>query len=93
MAVKLEKFATYKGRPIVKSGNMICYGNPADGAVLLLIILTTKQYKGCEIPDMIFLQVQNPKTGEIYKQAEKNGLFCALDIGSVWLERELKRLA
>ena len=40
----------------------------------------------------IFLQVQSTaKDGEVYKQATKSGLYEALDIGSIWLDRELKK--
>ena len=92
MAEKLIEFSEYKGKPLVRSGNFITLGNPADKAILFLTVLSTKEFHGEEIPDQIFLQVQSTaKDGEVYKQATKSGLYEALDIGSIWLDRELKK--
>ena len=93
MAKKKEiaEFTSYCGKPLVKNGNIICYGNPARKAILILTVLTTKDFHGVEIPDMIFVQVQDTKTGETLKQSEKFGLAEALDFGKVWLDKELKK--
>jgi len=91
MAVEISEYTTYCGKPLVKNGNIICYGNPARKAILVLTILTYKDFRGKEIPDMIFVQVQDTKTGEILKQSEKYGLYQELDFGKVWLEKELKK--
>lgn len=91
MAKEITEYTAYCGKPLVKSGNIICYGNPSKKAVLVLTVLTTKDFHGKEIPDMIFVQVQDTKTGEILKQSEKYGLYEALDFGKVWLEKELKK--
>jgi len=91
MSMEITEYTTYCGKPLVKNGNIICYGNPNKKAILVLTMLTTKNFHGKEIPDMIFVQVQNTKNGEILKQSEKYGLFEALDFGKVWLEKELKR--
>jgi hypothetical protein len=91
MAKEITEYTTYCGKPLVKNGNIICYGNPSKKAVLILTVLTTKDFHGKEIPDMIFVQVQDTKSGEILKQSEKFGLYEALDLGKVWLEKELKK--
>lgn len=91
MAKEITEYTSYCGKPLVKNGNIICYGNPSKKAILVLTVLTTKDFHGKEIPDMIFVQVQDTKTGEILKQSEKYGLYEALDIGKVWLEKELKK--
>lgn len=91
MATEITEFTAYCGKPLVKNGNIICYGNPARKAILVLTVLTYKDFHGKEIPDMIFVQVQDTKTGEILKQSEKYGLYQALDFGKVWLDKELKK--
>ena len=91
MSKEINEYTCYCGKPLIKSGNIICYGNPARKAILVLTVLTTKDFHGTEIPDMIFVQVQDTKTGEILKQSEKYGLYEALDFGKVWLDKELKR--
>ena len=91
MAEKITDFTTFRGKPLLRSGNIITYGNPSDKAILILTVLTTKTVLGEELPDKIFLQIQSTTSNEVYKQAEKSGLYDALDIGAIWLERELKK--
>lgn len=88
MAEQITEYTTYKGRCLVKNGNIFCYGNPANKAILIMTVLTTKEFHGKEIPDMIFMQIQDVKSGEVVKQSEKFGLYEALDIGKVWLDKE-----
>ena len=87
-----KKYIEYKGRPLVRNGNIFCYGNPKDKAVLILIVLTTKTVNDKEIPDVVLLQVQSTGADKaILKQSEKRGLYEALDYGISWLDRELKK--
>ena len=41
-----EQFLTYKGRPLVRGGNTIYYGNMSDDYVCVLQILSTKEENG-----------------------------------------------
>ena len=91
MAKEITEYTAFRGKPLVKNGNIICYGNPSKKAVLVLNVLTTKEFHGKEIPDFVFVQIQDTKTGEILKQTEKFGLYEALDLGKVWLDKELKK--
>jgi len=83
------KYLEYKGKPLVREGDTICYGNMSDKAVLILEIMSYKKVGDVEVPDAIFMQVIHPQTHQIIKQASKNGLYEALEIGLVWLERAL----
>lgn len=84
------KFLMYKGKPLVREKNLICYGNMTDKCYLSMLILTNKTVGSVEIPDNVLVQVlttgENPK---IIKQGNKTGLYDAFDIGTVWLERAL----
>jgi hypothetical protein len=84
----------YKGRPLVRSENTICYGNISDKYVLLLTIMNYKEVKGNQIPDKVLVQILKTDTSlsqydRIEKQDMKDGLFEAFDIGIIWLERLL----
>ena len=46
-----EQFLNYKGRPLVRGGNTIYYGNMSDEYVCVLQILSTKEENGEELPD------------------------------------------
>ena len=84
----------YKNRPLVRSGNELYYGSPKDAYVVYMQIVSTKQELGAEVADkvQVCLLSNDPSLSpraRIVKSSEKNGLYAALDIGSIWLERAL----
>ena len=87
-------FLTYKGKPLVRKGNIIYYGNMADPFVIMISVADSHKVHGVDIADKVTVQLLNtdpnvnPKDA-IAKKAEKKGLWAAMDIGSVWLERAL----
>ena len=94
MAEEKSKFLMYKGHPLVRSGNTIYYGSLADKCVVMMQILTTKQVGDMTVADKIQLQLLSTDEelrmkDRILKKSEKNGLYNAMDVGSVWLERAL----
>lgn len=88
----MEEFLTYKGKPLVRNGKRIYYGNAYDKYILVMTILATKTENGVELPSRIVVQIQdtNPelmfKPEQIVKQTEKQTLADALEIGVTWLE-------
>lgn len=91
---KNEKFLTYKDKPLVRSGNTLYYGNMSDKFVVMLQILTTKELDGVTIADKVSVQLINTDPDvrphdRIAQKTEKKGLYNAMDIGSIWLERAL----
>lgn len=90
-----EEFLTYKGRPLVRGGNTIYYGNMSDEYVCVLQILTTKEENGEQLPDKIQIQLlktdpEIPIMERFVKNGERRGLYEAMDMASIWLERALK---
>ena len=85
------KYLEYKGRPLVREGDTICYGDMNDKSVLVLEIMSYKETNGVQVPDDIMIQVIDPKNpSDIKNQGFKKGLYDAMEIGLVWLERALK---
>ncbi|MBE6806446.1 MAG: hypothetical protein E7527_00310 [Ruminococcaceae bacterium] len=89
-------FLMYKGRPLVRSGNVLYYGSMAEKYVIVMQILSTKEENGMTMAEKV--QIQLMLTDEevrmkdrIVKKSEKIGLYNAMDIGSIWLERELNK--
>lgn len=87
-------YIEYKGRAFVREHDTICYGNMTDPYILYMMIMSYKKFGNTEIPDKILIQVLStdktkPFADRIVKQGEKNGLYDALDIGVIWLERAL----
>ena len=89
-----DKILTYKGHPLMRKDNLIYYGSMADSHIIMMQILETKKQNDVDIATRV--SVQLPLTDpaaksrdRIVKKSEKNGLYAALDVGCVWLERAL----
>lgn len=95
MADKQPSFLTYKGKPLVRKGNTIYYGNMSDPFVIFISIGSTHEVHGVQIADKVTVQLLNTDPtinplDAIVKRTEKNGLWSAIEIASIWLERALK---
>ncbi len=89
-----KQLLTYKGRPLLRQGNIVYYGSMADSHIVMLQILETKQADGEELAARVSVQLQltDPDVrsrDRIVKKSEKEGFYTALDLGCVWLERAL----
>lgn len=83
---------TYKGRPLMRKDNMIYYGSMADSHIVMLQVLDTKPVNGLDVATRVSVQLlsndPNLRSRErVVKKSEKDGLYTALDVGCVWLER------
>ena len=89
-----QKFFTYKGKPLVRCGDEIYYGSMEDPYVIRMVIKTKKEVNGKEIADKVTVQLMatdpylSPRK-QLVKTSEKNGLFLAMDIAEIWLQRAL----
>jgi hypothetical protein len=90
-----KDYIMFRGKPLVRENNMLVYGDMSDKYILFLLILTNKvvdKNKNVEIPDKILIQILSTDTSKpaherMEKQFEKNGLFEAMDIGLIWLDK------
>ncbi len=86
------KYLMYKGRPLVRENNTICYGNMDDEYVLCLTVMSEVEVDGKTVPDMVLVQIvstdENLATHEkIFKQEFKKGITEAFQLGYIWLTR------
>ncbi len=88
------KYLEYKGKPLVREGETICYGDMTDPCILILEIMSYKKTAEGELPDKILIQVVDSKDqSKILRQGSKDGLYEAFNLGLIWLEHELKKVA
>ncbi len=85
---------TYKGHPLMRKDNLIYYGSMADSHIVMLQVLETKKLADMDIATRVSVQLQltDPSVksrDRVVKRSEKAGLYTALDVGCVWLERAL----
>lgn len=84
----------YKGHPLRRKDNMIYFGSMSDKYIILLQVLDSKQVKDMNIATKVSVQLQltdpNLKSRDsIVKKSEKDSLYAAMDVASVWLDRAL----
>jgi len=89
-------YLMYRGKPFVREKNTICYGDMEEEHILFMMILSNKTItlgnKTVEVPDRIIAQIikSDPTIiglDRMVKQFEKRGLWEAMNIGLVWLDR------
>ena len=89
-----QQYLTYMVKPYVRSKNTIYYGDPAEKFIVELKVLDTVKVAGRDIANRVSVKlVSTDMTGyrpQVLKSSEKVGLYTAMDLGMVWLERELK---
>lgn len=89
-----QGFPSYKGKPLVRSGDTLYYGSMADKYVVKLDIKSKKTVGGLEVADKVSVQLMytDPEIRtrkQIVKTSEKDGLYLALDIAEAWLNKAL----
>ena len=84
----------YKDHPLRRVGNMTYYGSMADPYIILMQVKETKKEKDLEVATKVSVELQ--RTGadlrsrdRVVKRSEKDGLYSAMDISAIWLERAL----
>ncbi len=85
-------FETYKGKPLVRCGNVIYYGKASERYVIKMEVKDSALMSDLKISTKVSVEMidTNPEiegAKKIVKMSEKNGIYPALDIANVWLNR------
>ena len=88
------KELVYKGHPLRRKDNLIYFGRMADKYIVMLQILDTKKVKDLDVATRVSVQLQltDPdlkSRDRVIRKTEKDGLYPAMDVATVWLERAL----
>ena len=85
---------SYKGHPLRRKDNLIYYGSMADKYIIMLQVMETKKVDDLDVGPQVALELQltDPdlkSRDRVVKKTEKDSLYAAMDVASVWLERML----
>ena len=89
------KFFQYKGKPLVRCGDTLYYGDMKDKYVIKMVIKSKQPAAEMDVADKVSVQListdpnLSPRKA-IVKSSEKASLYLAIDIASVWLQKALK---
>ena len=94
MSAKKQNLPAYKGKPLVRSGNVLYYGDPSEKYIAMLQVLSTKEVDDLSIADRVSVQILSTDdtlhtSQRVVKRTEKQGLYTALNIATIWLDRQL----
>ena len=84
----------YKGHPLRRKDNIIYFGSMADKYIIMMQILETKKVEDMDVATKVAVQLQltDPdlrSRDRVVKKSEKDSLYAAMDVASVWLDRAL----
>ena len=90
-----NQFLTYKGKPLVRKGKEIYYGDMTERSIVKFEILSSKKDGKHEIADKVSVQLLDSnidldEAKRVKKTGTRDNLFDAIDLGYTWLERDLK---
>lgn len=85
---------SYKGHPLRRKDNLIYYGTMAEKYIIILQILDTKKVDDLDVATKVAVQLQltDPdlkSRDRVVKKTEKDSLYTAMDVATVWLDRAL----
>ena len=85
--VTSEEFVEYKGRPIVRQGDDIFYGDLSEKYYVYMMIMSDKKSPKSdkEVPGTIMVQLLDSQTKKPEKQKITNGLAEAFEFAEAWL--------
>lgn len=85
---------SYKGHPLRRKDNLIYYGTMAEKYIIMLQILDTKKVDDLDVATKVAVQLQSTdpdlkSRDRVVKKTEKDSLYTAMDVATVWLDRAL----
>ena len=90
---KKKKLLMYKGKPLIRCGDRIYYGNLEDKYILALDIAESEDVNGTKLSKKIKIQLMDNSgelgKGQVFRKAERDNLYKAMDIGEWWLHDAL----
>ena len=91
---KKNDLLEYKGHPLMRKDNIIYYGSMSDSHIIMMQMLDSADMKDLPVAKRVSVQLQQTGTNvrskdRIVKKTEKNSLWSAMDIASIWLDRAL----
>lgn len=91
-STETQPFMMYRGKPLVRCGNVIYYGNMTDKYVIQMEAKKPIKVENLDVSSVVSVTMleTNSESGniaKIIKSSEKPGLYPAMDIAQIWLSR------
>lgn len=93
-AAKPKQMLEYRGRPLRRKDNILYYGSMSDKYIIMMQVTDSKKVDDMDVATRVTVQLQLTypdlkSRDRVVKKTEKGGLYAAMDVAAVWLERAL----
>lgn len=82
-----NEFVEYKGKPLVRQGDDIFYGDMSETYYIYMMIMSDKKTENGDVPDKIMVQLCESSTKIPKNQKIVSGFKEAFEFADAWLER------
>ena len=88
---KKDEVLTYNGKMLLRKGNEIYYGSPDGKYIVVFKITESEKLSDLDIATKVIIELRTneAENSQLMRQAERDGLYKAFDIGFYWLEDAL----
>ena len=85
--VEANEFLEYKGRPLVRQGDDIFYGDMSEKFYIYMMVMSEKETPSGDLPEQIMVQLCESSTKIPKNQKIVVGFKEAFEFADAWLER------
>ena len=90
-----RNYLVYRGKPLVRSGDTLYYGDMRDDYIIMLQIHDTEKVDDLNLATKVSVQLQltDPdlkSRDRVVRKSEQNSLYAAMDLSAVGLDRALQ---
>ncbi len=92
IAMTGNEYLEYKGKKLVRVGNEIRYGNADDPYIACFRLEDNEELNDLTVSKRVIIELKTNegKASKLMRQAERDGLYRAFDIGMFWLDQALE---
>lgn len=84
-----KKYLIYKGKPLVRRGDDIYYGNFEDPYIIEMKVTEKKKVGELEVATKVHFALKDTKTNAKIRELDRDGVYRAIDVADFWLRDAL----
>ena len=83
------KNLSYKGKPLIRRGDDVYFGNFSDPFIIEMKILEKKTVGNIEVASKVKFALKDTARNLTIRELERDGLYKAVDVAEFWLKDAL----